>query len=557
MTKENNAEDFNNEFFHFPIHTDAVLLHLRQDMRDDWFIDSLNYEDLLSRKKPLLDKIELKIDEGNGSYIPSDRYIYDVPKSNLGLRYSLETDFYDRFLYQGICSFLLPYYDPLISNRVFSHRYNANRSKEKYIFKNRIELWNTFEGITKLGITDDNFLLVTDLLNYFEHISIKNIEYAFINLLPKVKASGKIKSKIRSAINTLCRLLHKWCFNDLHGLPQNRDASSFIANIVLTSVDQAMIDRKYDYFRYVDDIRIICKNRFRAKKALNDLIFELRKIGMNINSKKTNIYSKDSSEKDIDDLFPGSDEQSITIDNMWKSNSKGVIIRSIPELTSMLNELVINHETQSRRFRFCINRIKTLVTAELFKTNSLISNDIIKTLIDALYDQPASSDQFCRLLLDLDLQDEHLSQIENFITDEEYCIYDWQNYHIWMMLSYKKINRPKLIERAKYLCLETPTRPEVAFCLIYLATHDEFTFLDSLHDKIASNWPFQIQRHYLIAIKSRPINKSPTLVNKISPMVKGTINGINSNKNLRDEFIYIKNDSLSFSEIYNELSPYD
>lgn len=179
MTKENNTEDINNEFFHFPVHTDAVLLHLRQDMRDDWFIDSLNYEDLLSRKPSLLDKIETKIDEGNGTYIPNDRFIYDVPKSNLGLRYSLETDFYDRFLYQAICSFLLPYYDPLISNRVFSHRYNPNRSKEKYIFKNRIELWNTFEGITKLGVIDDNFLLVTDLLNYFEHISIKNIEREF------------------------------------------------------------------------------------------------------------------------------------------------------------------------------------------------------------------------------------------------------------------------------------------------------------------------------------------------------------------------------------------
>ena len=126
-----------------------------------------------------------------------------------------------------------------------------------------------------------------------------------------------------------------------------------------------------------------------------------------------------------------------------------------------------------------------------------------------------------------------------------------------MMLSYKKIHRPKLIDRAKYLCLKNPPRPEVAFCLIYLATHDEFTFLESLHDKITSSWPFQIQRHYLIAIKNHPIHKSPTLVNKISPMVKGTINGINSKKYLRDELIYIKNDSLSFSEIYNELSPYD
>ena len=91
--------------------------------------------------------------------------------------------------------------------------------------------------------------------------------------------------------------MEKWYYNDRHGLPQNRDASSFIANIVLDAVDKSMVNKGYDYFRYVDDIRIICTDEFEAKRALNDLIFELRKFGLNINSKKTVILDKDSDDK--------------------------------------------------------------------------------------------------------------------------------------------------------------------------------------------------------------------------------------------------------------------
>lgn len=276
----------NEQLLTFPINVKATLAHMKQDMRDDWFSDTLKYEDLFSVPKDLIDTIRTNLELGHGQYVAGTKNIYDVPKASHGLRYSLEIDFYDRFLYQAICSYLIPYYDPLLSTRVLSHRYNKHRSKEKYLFKNRIELWQTFEGITHLCIKDGGALLVTDLINYFEHISIASVENSFLSLISKVKASGAEKNKIRSAIFTLIALLKKWCFNDIHGLPQNRDASSFLANVVLVAVDQKMVELGYDYYRYVDDIRIVCGDSLKARKALSDLISELRKLGLNINSKK-------------------------------------------------------------------------------------------------------------------------------------------------------------------------------------------------------------------------------------------------------------------------------
>ncbi|MCF5032482.1 RNA-directed DNA polymerase, partial [Pseudomonas syringae] len=246
------------ELLAFPIDIDAVLQHLKQDMRDDWFVDVLQHQDLFSNKLQLHDTLKSLLLEENGRYLGCERQAYDIPKKGLGIRYSLETDFYDRFIYQAICSYLMPFYDPLLSHRVLGHRHNKKRLSERYIFKSRIDLWKTFEGVTKTALSNDQSLLVTDLINYFENISLSAISTSFEIMLEKVSASGPEKTLIRNAIHTLCTLLARWGYNERHGLPQNRDASSFIANVVLNSVDQNMVALGYDYYRYVDDIRIIC-----------------------------------------------------------------------------------------------------------------------------------------------------------------------------------------------------------------------------------------------------------------------------------------------------------
>ena len=125
------------------------------------------------------------MDINHGEYKSGHKATYDVPKRALGLRYTLELDFYDRFLYQAICSYLIPFFDPLLSNRVFSHRFNKY-GRKKHLFKHRIELWNTFENISQLALEDNKTLLVTDLLNYFEQISIDTVENAFIGMIADI-----------------------------------------------------------------------------------------------------------------------------------------------------------------------------------------------------------------------------------------------------------------------------------------------------------------------------------------------------------------------------------
>lgn len=278
----------------FPIQFNLVLKHLRQDMRDDWYFDCLQYNDLFNDPDEAKRIIISMLQEWNGVYAGTRSVVRNIPKKGFGERYGLETDFFDRFIYQAICSFLIPYYDSLLGHRVLSYRYNPVPQNKKYLFKNKISRWFTFEGVTLTFVRSGKFLLVTDLSNFFENISREQIIASLEGAIPKVEATGPEKLQIRNAISTLDKLLTKWTFSGSHGLPQNRDASSFLSNILLSCVDQAMTDKGYDYYRYVDDIRIIANNELQARCALQDLIRQLRMVGLNINASKTAILAPDT-----------------------------------------------------------------------------------------------------------------------------------------------------------------------------------------------------------------------------------------------------------------------
>lgn len=539
----------------FPINIRATLKHLRQDMKDDWFYDAVRYEDLLSNGKNLHEILSQTLEINHGEYKPGHKALYDVPKRALGLRYTLELDFYDRFMYQAICTYLTPYFDPLLSNRVFSHRYNKY-GKEKYLFKPRIELWNTFENISHLALVDDKTLLVTDLLNYFEQISVDAIENAFIGMISDIGASGAEKNNIRSAVSTLKTLLHKWCYSERHGLPQNRDASSFIANVVLDIVDKSMADKGYDYFRYVDDIRIICRDEYEAKRALNDLILEIRKLGLNINSKKTAILDKNSDQ--IQEFFPSFDDTMTLIDTMWRSRSRQVVSRSIPILYGFLKKQIAEGETQSRPFRYCVNRFKTLISSNLFDSKSVLANKIADTLIEEFDTQPVSTDQFCKLLMDLDLSDTQKQSIANFVVNKDIAIHGWQNYHLILLMAYKKFYASNLIEHCKDLIREEVENPEVPACFIYLASIGLENEVEEFIEHFKATWPYQHQRYFLIALQNTPQKKLQPMFGKVGYRLRGTVARLQENKSFKGDTVYLKDfNTTLIDEIYDEISPYE
>jgi len=543
-------------FLSFPIDCDAVLKHLKQDMRDDWFADVLGYRDLFAQKADLQKVLAELLAEGNGQYLGEQRQLCDVPKKGLGLRYALETDFYDRFVYQAICSFLIKYYDPLLSTRVFGHRWNPRDKNGRYLFKSRIELWQTFEGITYASLAGEEVLLATDLINYFENISIEMIKEAFLSKIPSINASGQEKLQIRNSVLTLCALLERWSYSDRHGLPQNRDASSFIANVVLSGVDHKMVELGYDYFRYVDDIRIVCSDSRRARKALSELIAQLRVVGMNINSSKTAILEAVEDER-VSEFFPAVDSRTLAIDGMWKSRSRRVIARSVPLVCKMISELIEAGDSQSRQFRFAVNRMKILLESDIFIASSSAASGLVALVLDALETQAVSTDQFCRILSLLDMSPQELRRVEAFLLDSVVSIHSWQNYHLWMLLALKKYESDAIIDLARRKVSAHIRSPEVPAIFVYLSVVGKGE--DVLEEAIlsfASDWPFQHQRYLLLATKDFGRESLSLIYGKVGVRFRGTVRRARSHIQEAGTLVRLP-EALSLLSIYDEISVYD
>lgn len=543
------------EILAFPIDVDAVLQHLHRDMRDDWFEDVLQHRDLFANKAALREVLHEVLLEGNGRYSATKRYICDIPKKGLGIRYALETNFYDRFIYQAICSYLIPFYDPLLSHRILGHRYDKKNATGKNLFKGRIELWQTFEGVTRTALQNNQALFATDLINYFENIAIENVRSAFESLLPKIKASGPEKVLIRNAINTLCELMVYWGYSERHGLPQNRDASSFIANVVLNSVDHEMVKLGFDYYRYVDDIRIICSTPRAARHAANTLIGKLRTVGMNINSSKTKILTADSSSADINEFFPNSDDRSSAIDNMWRSRSRRIIVRSTKYIFQLLHECIDSKQTQSRQFRFAANRLLRLIDAGIFDVQDEISNKFKSLLIDSFEDHAASTDQYCRLLSSLTLLPSELQRIEQFLCDPERSIHAWQNYHLWLVFARIKHKSEGLLNLAKQRIQENVLNPDVAAIFIYLRCVNEVGFLEGMVAAFRPDWPYYHQRNYLLATSDCSRELLRPIVPHLGPKLRGTAGRAKSH--YIDNIPLAERERTPMPQMYDELSPYD
>lgn len=471
------------EYFGFPVNIDLVLKHLRQDMRDDWYFDVLQYKDLFENRARCVEVIKGSFSIGNGSYHPNSPTVRAIPKKGYSERYTLETDFFDRFVYQAAVSYLIQFVDPMLSNRVLSYRYEKYPIKDKYLFKNKIERWNTFEGASLTFLRSGQCLVVTDLSNFFERISSHDICDRMEKFIPDILCLPIDKARMRSAISCLRSNLLRWTFSSGIGLPQNRDASSFLSNVALYEIDKKMEELGYDYLRYVDDIRILCATEQDARKALSLLTQELRENGFYLNGTKTDILHPDVRMEDLVKVFTGLNSKIAGINNMWKSKSRRVISRSVCYLCSLLEDCVNHSDTQSRTFRYAINRLSQLVQVGMIDIKSDTLSSLRDILVNSFYDNAASTDQYCRILCAIDPDGTTCEAIEKYLCTSGKSIYDWQNYNLWLMLARHKHSSKDLRKRAERIIDNNIESGEAAGVLVWAASTKHEVVLQNALDK--------------------------------------------------------------------------
>jgi len=497
---------------------------LRKDLKDDWFPDPQLFSDMID--SGILAKIiEENFSANQGRYVASRSTLFNLPKPNFTLRYSLEMSIQDRMLYQGAASYLMPYFDPCLNWKVFSHRYENDRSSERGVFKPHVEAWKSFIGGVRAALPANKVLVTTDISNYYEHIEISRLSDTFKDLLPEISAAPEQKGRVRDCLERLFEWLAQWSFSSVRGLPQNRDASSFLANIYLVPVDRAVIATGNEYFRYMDDIKIVCSDIPSARRVLKALIVALRERGLSVNARKTDILEGRDPKvfEHLGELSPGIQ----ALDAVWNTRSRWPIFRSLPSLQTKTLELIKTGQTQSKDFRFCIRRLTWVAGCKDFPVPPGYFAEITAALLRSLDSAPASTDEFVDYLSVASLNESELESISEYLVDPRLRIYTWQDYRLWLVLLRQGKRDQRLIDTSTGLIqsgVDSASRAGASLYLGRFGTAEEKETAGRLFSALTS---FLGQRSAIIGIHELPFR--PLIKECVAPYVRPDLSGVYRN----------------------------
>lgn len=475
-----------------------VVKQLKQDMKDDWFPDPLVYADCMTVEFFRQKIVDLE-QKGGGTYEARPRFVRNVPKHGGALRYSLEMDVVDRFVYHALVVEISSALDALLAPVVFSHRVEVHDGRSKrQLFKAPVGQWQLFLECARNG-AGESWIVEADLQNFYESISISELRKALKSGLAACTSADADMPRMIYATDMLLYLLPQWCYAETHGLPQNRDASSFLANQVMRSVDSHMVSAGWDYCRYMDDIRIKCKSKHDARRALEDLTEALRRVGLSLNSKKTAIHAPGTPEHDKI-LKPG-DAQLQAINDMWSSRSQDVVCKSIRYITELAASMVSTGVADSRPFRYCINRIELLSRCSDVDIPPETTNGLKALAMSRLVDDAHIVDYLCRYLRSISLSAEDTQQIETLLLDGSLYLYEWQRYHMTLVvLQAPTVSRAMIDAALGALDDEHSRFPRDLAAIIVgkYGTKSERAQVALRFERLSTNWA--VQRAAIIAV---------------------------------------------------------
>ena len=476
---------------------------LLTDAENDFFPDPINYRDLRLYKKEIVAHVIADLKRTfHAQEVFHSNYPYsdgDVPKSNFVIRHAICMHPIDRIIYNYIVHRLIPFIEPKVSKARYSHRVEKKNFKRKYIFGKRwIKNWLDFRNDIKAFFEENkefNYLVSTDIAGYFEYIHLVDFRKQIIELCPK--------GSERDIIDLLYKFLKN--FSPSHsgvsdsGIPQNYDSSSYLTSAFLDFLDKDLERNGYNLFRYVDDIKVACRDMKEARKVIIHIIRSLRRYNLNLSTIKTEIWHKKSLEfKDFTQEFP----------EILDLANKAVNERKIDQINEYLPILIkdIKELTKSRKkdfnerlFRAYIWRIvKFYWFKEINKVNL---KSIGKKCLAFMEIYPGRSDTFLKFLL---LEKDYKYVQDGILKIMKDCVYPWQEMHMWsLLIKASKIKNDELFVLARDRVRDTNPYFEAArnYAILFLGKHGDYQYRQNIQSLYNQTQSFFTKRCILIAIQ--------------------------------------------------------
>lgn len=491
----------------------TAIERTKTDMNDDWFYDSLQYVDLLNSDYLFA---ELGNHFYKNTYITSKAEKFYVPKNNFTLREAFILPLIDRVIYMAIAGELGQLIEDALIPNVYASRYNTiNRNS---LLINGVEQWikMKYKVSEEINLKENNnfkfnCILQVDILNYYDNID-KNL------LVEKLKRIATNNNHL-NVINLLETFLNYYSEKST-GLPQNNDASALLSTFYLNQVDVFIKNHTQSYYRFADDIKILCKDKYEARKFLVLLEKELKRCQLSVNSQKTKIieivdFKEVKNElivtrEEIGNIFNPKIELIKVLSKSSNYQYRNEAFHSAIELLSEnINSDSNESDEQSRNLVFALRIIEYLGKSKIHFEK--FNNELVSTLfiaVKVLKDKPWITPQICKILSLIDNEqftEIFIPELKELVLQEHLNLYPYQQFQIWLLFAKQKYTCKDLIKYAseKIEINDSTQKATTSAQILYLSTVDK-NFKRILLRKLGEDFTtgyFQ-NRASLIALRS-------------------------------------------------------
>lgn len=501
------------------------------DTVDDFFPDPLQYADLRLLKKDLALQVYQKIKttfDNDFRYVPEEFYHWDVPKNNYVIRHAIHLHPIDRIVYNYILICLLPLIEGKLSKARYSYivkDFNANNLFGNLSVDNWVRMKDDIRGLFK-KTRKYNFLVSTDIAGFFEYIHHRDFRKQICHMTG-IKENSDFARLIDSFLANFSLTTDE---NIPSGIPQNYDASSYLTTAFLDFLDKDLEASKLKHFRYVDDIKVACKMKEDAQKAIIKIIHSLRKFNLNVSTYKTEIWNKsDDTFKYFLAEFP---EILDDIDNACSDKNVNKVNKLLPKLVEISESLIEANKSEfdDKLFRASVWRIVKCYRIKNIKKINL--SKILNKSLKLLQEIPGRTDTFTKVVLlaknNISIQQELRSLIQN-------SVYPWQEMKLWeVLIQADRIREENLLYYARKR-LDNDGYPEAArnFAIIFLGKHGTYNDRDNIAQLLRKRISCFTKRCAIIALQEYSGKKtvySFLLTRERDIIIKGLINYLNQQR---------------------------
>ncbi|WP_118839643.1 RNA-directed DNA polymerase [Salinibacter ruber] len=391
--------------------------------------------------------------EIESGYKPSDATPFLVPKGGDLVRNGRHLTIKDRTVYNACVTNLQPCIYGAVGwsqgNMDLSYQLSENHELQGWFDGNHFDFWTQFREDSCSKLEEHEWVAEADIASFYDNIDIRTLK-------SDLEREGADEDVTRLVVSCLQR----WSIFEGRGIPQAYNSSHILAKLYLNTLDEKLYGQGFDHLRYNDDIRIFCKNKYRARQSLKLVFSFLYKRGLSLQSAKTKISKSDEAIDKINEvqkiIEPIENEvrENSTLRVERSGNYNDVFIEAPPEdinaesVRKAANNHLVNADDEhfsSTLFHYLIN--------SLGKVNDDILVDYCFPLISK---RPEETSHILRYFERLGVTSEMTERITDYVSSER-SVYDYQLHKIyeWFLSSdLNHIPNSRLISTARDLAFD-------------------------------------------------------------------------------------------------------